>query len=255
MSTRPTTKFFILIIIAFVTIYLITGCSDNTVEGCLNKANERASRGDWKNALKYTQKATELAPENVSALVFRAIAAEKAGEHDLAVSSASKAVSYNPDSFSAQYTLGRLYSTNPYRHAEAMNALLKALRLNKNDANTLIMLCNVAMEMHSSQTRTYLMMLKRLPNFADDPALENQLGIYYVSKGNYKAARQAFLTACSKASNNPEIVFNTALFMDRYAKSKVNAKNFYRHYLRLISNRPEYDAFRNEVEARMRRLN
>ena len=121
------TKLLIPAAIALLTLFVAAGCGDNTVEGCLNKANEYATGGDWKRALKYTRKATELAPENVSSLVFRAIAAEKAGERDLAVSSATKAVGCNPDSFSAQYTLGRLYSTDPTRYAEAMNALLKAV--------------------------------------------------------------------------------------------------------------------------------
>ena len=215
------TKLLIPAAIALLTLFVAAGCGDNTVEGCLNKANEYATGGDWKRALKYTRKATELAPENVSSLVFRAIAAEKAGERDLAVSSATKAVGCNPDSFSAQYTLGRLYSTDPTRYAEAMNALLKALRLKQNDTNTLVLLCNVAVAMRSNQTLTFLMALKRLPEFA----------------------------------NNPEIVFNTATFMERYTNSQMNAKNFYRHYLRLISDRPEYAARRDEVEARLQRLN
>lgn len=249
------TKLLIPAAVALLTLFVAAGCGDNTVEGCLNKANEYASSGDWKGALKYTRKATELAPENVSSLVFRAIAAEKAGERDLAVSSATKAVNCNPDSFSAQYTLGRLYSTDPTRYAEAMNALQKALRLKQNDTNTLVLLCNVAVAMRSNQTLTFLMALKRLPEFANDPALNNQLGIYYVSRGNYEAAKRAFLAACSKDSKNPEIVFNTATFMERYTNSRTNAKNFYRHYLRLVSDRPEYAARRSEVEARLQRLN
>ncbi len=249
------TKLLIPAAIALLTLFVAAGCGDNTVEGCLNKANEYATGGDWKRALKYTRKATELAPENVSSLVFRAIAAEKAGERDLAGSSATKAVGCNPDSFSAQYTLGRLYSTDPTRYAEAMNALLKALRLKQNDTNTLVLLCNVAVAMRSNQTLTFLMALKRLPEFANNPALNNQLGVYYVSRGDYEAAKRAFLAACSRDSNNPEIVFNTATFMERYTNSKMNAKNFYRHYLRLISDRPEYAARRDEVEARLQRLN
>ena len=54
------TKLLIPAAIALLTLFVAAGCGDNTVEGCLNKANEYATGGDWKRALKYTRKARSL---------------------------------------------------------------------------------------------------------------------------------------------------------------------------------------------------
>ena len=114
---------------------LPAGCGSRTADGCLVKAKEYADSGEWKEALKQARRAVELEPDNVSGLVFRAVASEKCGERDLALDSALQAVKINPESFAAQYTLGRIYASDPARYADAMNALEQALRLKPDDTN------------------------------------------------------------------------------------------------------------------------
>ena len=109
-----------------VAFLLAAGCGSRTANGCLAEASERASGGDWSGALKLARRAVELEPDNVAALIFRATACEKCGERDLALDSALQAVKVNPESFAAQYTLGRLYSADPARYADALNALEQA---------------------------------------------------------------------------------------------------------------------------------
>lgn len=234
---------------------LPAGCGSNTADGCLARASERASGGDWNGALKLARRAVELEPDNVPALIFRAVACERCGERDLALDSALQAVKINPESFAAQYTLGRLYSADPARYADAMNALEQALRLKPDDTNALILLCNVSVAMHSRQAVNHLLALKRRPEFAKNPALDNQLGIALVRAGNFNAAKQAFMDACRNSKNNPDMVYNMGAFLDRYTTSKANARGFYKFFLKLTGGKPEYAAARARVEARLRQMN
>ncbi len=231
------------------------GCGNNTADGCLAKASERVANGDWNGALKLARRAVELEPDNVAALLFRATASEKCDERDRALDSALQAVKINPESFAAQYTLGRLYSADPARYADAMNALEQAFRLKPDDVDTLILLCNVSVSMRARQAVRYLQMLKRRPEFAKNPALDNQLGVALVRAGNFNAAKQAFMDACRNSKNNPDMVYNMGTFLYRYTASKANARGFYNFFLRLTAGKPEYAAARARVEARLRQLN
>ena len=224
-----------------VAFLLAAGCGSRTANGCLAEASERASGGDWSGALKLARRAVELEPDNVAALIFRATACEKCGERDLALDSALQAVKVNPESFAAQYTLGRLYSADPARYADALNALEQAYRLKPDDTNTLILLCNVAVAMRSRQAVNYL-------------ALDNQLGVALVHSGNFNAAKQAFMDACRNSKNNPGMVYNMGAFLDRYTTSRANARGFYKFFLKLTGGKPEYAAARARVEARLRQL-
>lgn len=234
---------------------LPAGCGSRTADGCLVKAKEYADSEEWKEALKQARRAVELEPDNVSGLVFRAVASEKCGERDLALDSALQAVKINPESFAAQYTLGRIYASDPARYADAMNALEQALRLKPDDTNTLVALCNVAVAMRSRQAVPYLLMLKQRPEFAKNPALDNQLGISYVRSGNFNAAKRAFMDACRNSKNNPGMLYNMGVFMDRYTSSKANARGFYKFFLKQTQGKPEYAAARARVEARLRQMN
>ena len=237
-----------------VAFLLAAGCGSRTANGCLAEASERASGGDWSGALKLARRAVELEPDNVAALIFRATACEKCGERDLALDSALQAVKVNPESFAAQYTLGRLYSADPARYADALNALEQAYRLKPDDTNTLILLCNVAVAMRSRQAVNYLLQLKRRPEVAKNPALDNQLGVALVHSGNFNAAKQAFMDACRNSKNNPGMVYNMGAFLDRYTTSRANARGFYKFFLKLTGGKPEYAAARARVEARLRQL-
>lgn len=229
------------------------GCGEKTADACLLKADRKATAGDWNAALKLADRAVSLDPNYSSALLFRAVAREKNGQYDLALDSARQAVSLNPDDFYAQYTLGWLYSKDPTRYTDAFKALYKAHRLRPEDVNALILLANAADNLRSKLALNYLQALKERPDFKADSAYYNQLGVAYVNHADYAAAKTAFLTAC--AGNDPRMVLNTAIFLDRYTSSRSNAKKFYQHYLKLAGNDPAYELSRQRVEARLRQLN
>ncbi len=246
-------KFFGLLLLGTGCLLFAAGCGESTVDASLNKAAIRAEKGDWKGAMKSARHAVDLDSNSVPALIFRAIACERNGERDLALDSARRATELNPDNFIAQYTLGRLYAQDPGRTPDALKALLRAERLNPNDLNTLILLSNISVAVRSDNALNYLNRLRQLPEYADSPILNNDIAISLVNRRDYQQAKNFFLAACK--SNQPQIVLNTAIFMDRYTDSKSHAKAFYRHFLNLTKSLPEFDVQRAAVENRLTRLN
>ena len=99
---------------------------------------------------------------------------------------------------------------------------------------------------------TFLMELRKRPDFTIDATFSNELGIAYLRKKNFTAAQNELFRACS--SKDPKIILNTAIFLDRYRTSKNNARNFYSYYLNIVGNKPADAAKRELVEARMRQL-
>ena len=227
------------------------GCSPSTVDGCLNQATEAAVNGKWERALKLARRAVELDPNNIDALVFRAIAYEQNGERDLALDSARQAAELDPDHFAAQYTLGRLYASDPTRSVEAQRALLRALKARPGDADTLVLLANAASWVRSPQMMNYLLMLKKYPEIADSAAWHNQMGMAQLWRRDYPRAKTEFLAACRLDAKSPMAVLNLGRFLDQHSDQKGTADNFYRHFLKLTGDDPQYAAQRSEVERRL----
>lgn len=240
-------------------LLILCGCAEQSAEECLNRAAAKAGRGDWEAAEKLTARAVALAPENVNALVFRAIACDKTGQTDAALDNARRAAELNPDSFAALYTLGRLYSSDPKRGGEAEQNLRRALKLKPEHTGTLVLLCNTAAAMNSRHLLTYLKLLARDKNFPGATTLHNQLGIAYLRCNAYADARKEFIYTFDHGRRNPPILLNTAIFFDRYDRnsrnSKAVAKSLYRYYLRLTAGKPEkFAAQRKAVTARLRNM-
>ncbi len=247
-------RFTPLLLLAAISIG-VAGCGGkDSADECLIRGTERAEKGDWPAALKLAKRAASLEPENVSALVFKAIAHERSGERDPALDAARQAATINPNSFLAQYTLGRLYAGDPTRCADAMKTLSTALTLKPGDVNTLILLGNAATALRSPLAVPYLLQLKKRPEFAADPLLDNQLAIGWISQGNLDQAKQSLTAACRTGGSNPDIVYNMAFFMDRYTRSNANARALYQHFLRQTAGKEEYTALRLRVEERLRNL-
>ena len=232
----------------------VAGCGPSTPEECLDRASLAASAGEWKAAFKLSSRAVKLAPGNVEALVFKAVAASRCGRPEAAVEAATRAVDLDPGSFAAQYTLGRVCMDDPARGGEAMRALLNALKLRRNDRDTLILLCNLGDRVASPNLLTFLKLLQRDPEYAKHPALYNQLGIAYLRRNEPLNARNAFANAWKYGRNDPEIAYNTACFFDRYTKSAQTAAALYRRYLELASGDDEAAATRAEALVRLEAL-
>ena len=204
----------------FAGTLLFCGCSRQETHP-MTRALQEASEGNWEKADKPSAEALKKTPDNVNALVLRAVVCERLERYDEAVENARKAVSIDSNSFAALYTLGRLYANR--RPAEAKDLLVKAYRLRPDHGSPLIILANL----HTPGRKgSYLSALLGLPEYAnspevifeshmnrvynrdrrgvdaayiklfeenpDDPVLTSAIGGYFYYYRNYDMARRAF---------------------------------------------------------------
>lgn len=232
------------------------GCGPSTAEECLNTGAARGAKGNWKGALKMADRAATLSPDNVSALVLRAIACEALGDRDRALDAARQAAVRNPESFTAQYTLGRLYAADPSRYTDALPALTRAASLRGfQERNTLIMLANTLVAQHSPSALRWLDALVRVaPELKSEASYHNLLGIAQAHAGRSNAARESFTRAYRLDRNNPAIVCNIGVFFDRYASNPRAASSFYRKFLELAGENALFAARKSKVKARLSQM-
>lgn len=240
--------YFTLFILTLATLPLVSGCGKTTPEEDLVAAIQQSEAGNWKEARKHAERAVSKAPDHVGALIMRAIACEKNENYDQAVDSARRAANLAPGSYAALYTLGRLYSSNPLRNAEAINTLNAALRLRPEAAEPKVLICNVLSRMgEPAGARPYLLQLRKDPDFARNAALLNQLGVIYALSSQRAQAQAMFVQAFKYASNDPDTVFNTARFFTFYNPHRQFSRQLYSRFEKLADGREKYTAELDEA--------
>ncbi len=230
-------------------VILLPGCR-KTPEQQLARALELARSGEWEKAEKISEHLVSKDPENFRFLLLRSVCCEKCGLHDPAVDCARRAVEKFPGSFTAQYTLGRLYARDPARQGEAMISLQKALALKPGDRNTMVLLCNVCSALKAPHTaRTLAALLKaHRSEFLNTPELYYQLALAYLQRGDQRNAMNMLKYVAAAGAGNPALLLNTARCYDSENK-KQEARNCYNEFLRRYSEKSPVMA--REVQTRL----
>lgn len=218
---------------------LLSGCGDGSPEQAMKKAIAFARNNEWGKAAKIADRLAKQNPALAEAHVLRAVTSERTGDRQTALDAARQAVEINPDNFVTLYTLARLYAADPARSSEANARLMKAWLKRKNDIRVKILLCNVAMESNSPKAQFYLNNLAQIPKFSNSAVLYNQYGVLHARRKNYRNARLYFQSARQKDKNNPDILLNSARFLDNcYVKKllyprikKADVIRLYQRYL------------------------
>ena len=254
---KPKLLIFQSLLLAVFALAFLSGCGrtqELSTQELLNHALKEASKGEWDVALGYLETATDREPDNVAALVFKAIALEGCDKYELALNVARKAAKISPKNFWAQYTLGRLYSKELGKMQDAVSPLLRALQLKPGDANTLLLLgrCSSALKLDSAIK--YYKELSTKRQFKKRAELWNEMAIYYAERGQVNQAASCIVKAYKLAPSNPMIVLNFATFVDQYAKDPKMALKYYRKFLRLTMPTPSFEAQYNRVKARIEKI-
>lgn len=238
-------------------IMFLAGCGGPplSTQSLLNKALDAGSRGEWEKALGYLETVTEREPNNINALVFKALAYEGCEKNDLALNAARLAVKNAPDNFQAQYTLGRLYSKDQQKVQDAITPLGRALQIKPDDNSTLLLLgrCSTILKLESAIK--YYEKLAVKPKFKNNAELWNEMGIYYAERQQIRRAAQCFVKAYKLGSSKPLVVLNFATFRDQYVGDPKGALSFYKKYLKIAVPSPNTEMQRKRVEARIKRIN
>ena len=213
----------------------ICGCDNkNATNDRLNNAINQAQQGNWNTAGKEAAELSAALPNATAPMLLRALAYEKQGDLAKAIDLARQCVTNSPKDFTSHYTLGRLYSLDPKRDAEAFTVLEKAHSLKPDDTDTLVLLCNIGIKRHEPNTDKYLNLLMHKPEFSNSAQLYYMLGVRQAEKRNVMAAQRFMMNALNKSgnANNPDLIYRIALCFDQNKFPPKEIKKFYNLFLR-----------------------
>jgi tetratricopeptide (TPR) repeat protein len=228
--------------------------SSMTTTELLDQAADAAQSGKWSKTLKFAKVAVEREPANTPAFILLAMAYENSGKTEQAIEAARKAVKLEPDNFMAQYTLGRLYAIDQNKLQDAVEPLLRALKLRPNDPDTLVLLADCCQKLNLPKTPDYYNLIVTLPAFKNRYEPWNQMGVYYAEKGNLRNAALCFSQAYNIAPENHMVLLNFGIFFDKYIRKSDRALKYYQKYMEVTAKNPEMEQKKQEIKARIKDL-
>ncbi len=228
--------------------------SSMTTTELLDQATSAAQGGKWNTTLKFVKVAVEREPANAPAFILLAMAYENTGKNEQAIEAARKAVKLEPDNFLAQYTLGRLYAIDQNKLQDAVEPLLRALKLRPGDSDTLLLLADCCQKLNLPKTPDYYNLIVALPAFKNRHEPWNQLGVYYAEKGNLRNAAACFKQAYAIAPENHMVLLNFGIFFDKYLRQSERALKYYQRYMDITAKNPEMEQKKQEIKARIKDL-
>jgi tetratricopeptide (TPR) repeat protein len=224
-------------------VLFVSGCSKRE-QPPISVALDYAVKGEWAKADKPSAEAVRKTPDNINALILRALVCENLNRYDEAVENAYKAATVDSNSFAAIYTLGRLYGSR--LRNEAVNLLIKASRLRSDSPLPLILLCNLH---PTRQKGSYLAALKMFPEYANAPEVEFESFMVKVYNRDRRGVEAAYIRLFENHPNHPDLT--SALGGYFYFTRKYDlAKAAYKRYLSF----PEEKRTSNRTDRALQRL-
>ncbi len=249
--------YYMKILILFTLTIIVISCSNEpklSYEELLNKATKAMSQGNFEEAIKFSDEAIKVQVDDTScsALITKSLAQELSKDIDNAIKTLLKAVKINPNSFLAQYNLGRLlYDSKHY--GDSISHLTTANELDENHIDTMILLAQVytKQELYDNAISFYKKLL-RTDKYKILCETWNELGVLYLLNENKKNALKCFIKSVQLNPNNHISVFNIATMLDPIKPNY--ALKFYKMYCELIKNNPELMEQKAQVIVRMEEL-
>ena len=216
----------------FAGTLLFCGCSRQE-EHPMDKALQAAAEDRWEKADKPSLEALKKTPDNVNALILRAVVCDRLDRYDEAVANALKAVNIDNNSFAALYTLGRLYSRDRRRVNEAVNLLFRASRLRPEHPAPLIILANLN---RPGQKGSYLAALGRIPEVANSPEFQFESAMNRVYNRDRKGVEELYTRLLNENHDLPELYSAIGGYFDFTRKYDL-ARKAYRRYMAFPADR------------------
>ena len=248
-----------------MTLFGCTGEPPKDANALLSAASRDADIGNWQEAKRKAGEAYSIDPKNINAGVMYALALE----HDSLSSAIDVLEKLAPNAttnFMAQFSYGRmLYSRGLNAGGadyfqRALDPLSKALAIEPDHIPTMIYLGKVNMKLGQYDNAfTFFHSITKNEEYKNKPEAYNEAGAAKAlsydqqpSERKLKYAKAFFNSAYNRGKNDPRIVFNVAVFYDKYLKDqKPLAISLYKRYLVLTEDTFQAQEKREAVEARL----
>ena len=253
MKLRTKTVFFVFAVFA---VFFLSGCSGsaNDADTLLQMSAKEAQSGKNSDALMLAKEACMVSPDNVEALLMRAIMAERCNDKQLALDSALQALKRAPNQFASLYTVGRLYAADKNTAAEAMGYLEKAHNLVPSDVNTLILLANLAVTLKSEKALDYLRKIEAVDSeLINSYEGKTMMGHAYAIRGDKRNSTLAFGIA-DRMGKSILSNYNYAVAIDCLYNKPALAVPKYQLFVRQSAADPALASLRKDVERRLNKI-
>lgn len=248
-----TRKILYLVITTLMLVLHTTSCSKKvelSVDDLLRRAVKYGDTGHWRLALADAERAVELSPSNPNAVVMYALCLEHNQKMTSALNEMEKVGASAFDNFMVQFTLGRMLFNKGNKEDDinyfnsALEPLTRALELRPDSIPTkkLLAMCLSKQGNIVNYDKAFKLFnqLRKTRELVNVPDAYNEAGVVmarsYLEKKDprkLKYAKAYFTYAYNRGKKNPTVVFNIAVFYDRFLNNKAVAIKLYDRYLRL----------------------
>ncbi|UDQ97075.1 tetratricopeptide repeat protein [Lentisphaerota bacterium WC36G] len=253
-------KYFNALLIGSFSVLLYSGCSDGELDPNveLNKAVSQAENGDWESATETAKKLIDNVKDNSDAYVIYGLTCESQGNLEDAIESFKLAVEKDDTNFYGTYNAGRVY-LKLKNYPEAVKFLQDALTLKSDYDDCMLLLAqSLTPLMRHKEAVEYYEKLAKLPKYQKSSEIYNLIGVLYSRLGEDKKAFDNLKKSYSLNPNNPEVIFNLAIFVDnkrentnQYRKWKIQ---FLNKYLKLTKDNSSLKERHEQIRQRIKKI-
>ena len=252
-------KICFVILLSFVLIVFEQSCAKKPTV----PANEMLSEliamsespgADWKFVKKKAYGIVKYYPEDPNARIIFALALEQCGQRNNALDQLKEAVKLDKENFFTNYSLGRLLLESDHPD-EALGYLRTAENLRQGDENTVILLAKTTslMGLYDESINCYARLFKA-GRYCGKVEPLNEIALNLFRKGEYKKAESFLKHALKIDRNNPTIMLNLGILLDKYLDQPKTAKMAYQNYIQLTLRNSGLEKKRARISERMAEL-
>ncbi|MFW5803320.1 MAG: tetratricopeptide repeat protein [Verrucomicrobiota bacterium] len=236
-------------------LLLAVSCGGRPNGDMLAQAETALDEGNFKRASELAQRAAKSENHRTDGLVLGGIAQALAGKDQEAADTLRQAWQGAPDHFYAAYFFGWSLA-RMQQYGEALEPLEQAVQLRPDHTQARILLGRCCLEQNLPAGVEHLQELDRrnaLANADERAVLHNDVAYLLVMADQHRQARQEFDQAADLDPDNPRILQNKAILLDRYLDDPRTARRFYIRALAAYQKRNE-DGPQDAIRQRLRQL-
>lgn len=210
-------------------LLLAASCGGPPNGEALKKAASALEEGNFQRAAELGRRAAKSEDHRIDGLVLSGIAQALAGKNREAADTLRQAWRDAPEHFYAAYFLGWSHA-RMQQYGEALEPLERAVQLRPDHTQARILLSRCCLEQNLPAGIEHLRELERQDAFAgaqERAVLHNDTAYLLVMAEQHRQARKSLDQAANLAPDNPRILQNKAILLDRYLDDPRIARRFY----------------------------
>ena len=198
--------------------------SPGLAEALCKKGLDFSIRGEFKDALKYYQEATEKSPDDIEAWSGLGGCYDGLDKPEEAIAAFQQAIRIDPQNVAGYFNLGRYYSKLE-RYPEAVAAYHQATKIDPDHAPSYFDLGQLYGKMGSYEQgeKAFKQVIRIIPNH---PAAYYYIGLTYFGAGRYRDAIESYQEALKINPDSAPILYNMGVAFAELGEEQKKIESF-----------------------------